>query len=143
MPWLLVWLLLVGIVAGLVVAQYRAAVFADQARAVSGIVTAREPNNHAVVRASYEVDAVRYEVADSFIGPPNPNFDGVSLGDTVTVFYDPVSPNRAFLSKPRAGGPRDVGSALWDVVLGSLAALILVTLTGGVVVAGRAMRRRG
>jgi len=49
------------------------------------------------VRAAYAVDGTRYEVADSRIGSPNPDWDTVRVGDSVTVYYDPAIPARAVL----------------------------------------------
>jgi hypothetical protein len=128
LPWILVWLLLVLVVAFLVVRQEQVAGFASRARTAPATVIAREPNNHATVRAVYEVDGTMYEVADSFIGPPNPNFDVVKVGDAVTVFYDPATPSRGVLSEPQVGGSSEVGVAI-------LAALVLPALFVGALVA--------
>jgi hypothetical protein len=99
LPWILVWLLIVLLVTALVVREDAAARFGSRARATPGTVIAREPNNHAIVRARYEVDGTTYEVADSFIGPPNPDFDTVRVGDTVAVYFDPEAPSRAVLAE--------------------------------------------
>lgn len=120
LPWMLLWLLCVGAVAFLVMRQEATAAFAGSARTVRGTVVAREPTNHATVRATYVVDGAQYEVADSFIGPPNPDFDTVRVGDAVTVYYDPAAPSRAVLSRPDSRLSDAIGFA-W------LAALILGT----------------
>ena len=54
------------------------------------------------MRAAYAVDGTRYEVADSRIGSPNPDWDTVRVGDSVTVYYDPAIPARAVLYEPQA-----------------------------------------
>jgi hypothetical protein len=59
-------------------------------------------------------------VADSFIGPPNPDFDVVRVGDRVTVYYDPAAPGRAVLREPLARASDETGFAV-------LAALLLST----------------
>ena len=46
------------------------------------------------MRAAYAVDGTRSEVADSRIGSPNPDWDTVRVGDSVTVYYDPAIPVR-------------------------------------------------
>jgi hypothetical protein len=136
---MLLWLLCVGVVAFLVVRQQTVATFAASARTAQGTVMAREPSNHAIVRAAYVVDGAEYEVADSFIGPPNHDFDTVRVGDAVTVYYDPTDPRRAVLSRPEA--------RLADAIrFATVAALILGTLfVGGLVLtiaSWRGARRR-
>jgi hypothetical protein len=126
-------LLPAAIVAFLVANQYATAEFARHARTAPGTVTAREPNNHATVRAVYDVDGQSYEVADSFIGPPNPDFGAVRIGNTVTVYYDPVRPSNAVLAEPQARTP-DLGFAV-------LAALVLSTLITAALVASRPLWR--
>ncbi len=122
------WLLLVLIVAFLVVREEQVASFANRARTASGTVIAREPNNHETVRAVYEVDRTRYEVADSSIGSPNPNFDAVRVGDTVVVYYEPANPSHAVLSAPQVSGSREGRFAI-------VAALVLPALFVGTLVA--------
>ena len=107
--WLLLWLALVAIVAGLIASTNIAGGFADRARSTSATVSAKEPTNHAIVRATYEVDGRTYEVADSFIGPPNPPFDDVRVGTAVTVYYDPNAPDRAVLSEPQKRSSQEIG----------------------------------
>ena len=70
----------------------------------SGRVIARQPSDHALVRAEYEVNGIRYVTEDNFIGPPNPDFGEVNVGDAVTVFYDPSSPGGGRLSDPSQHG---------------------------------------
>src|SRR5437867_7575769 len=108
-PWLLLWLALVAIVAGLTASANIAAGFGDRARSTSATVTAKEPTNHAIIRATYTVDGRTYEVADSFIGAPNPPFDDVQLGTAVTVYYDPDAPDRAVLSEPQKRSSQEIG----------------------------------
>jgi hypothetical protein len=139
LPAILVWLLMVAVVGFLVVNQNLAATFASNARTARGTVIAREPNNHAIVRAAYEVDGAKYEVADSHIGPPNPDWDTVRVGDSVTVYYDPAAPARAVLYEPQAR-PSETGPVV-------LAALILATAFVGVLLLSlplwkRLLRRR-
>ncbi len=76
----------------------------------------------------YEVDGARYEVADSVIGPPNPDFDAVRSGDTVTVFYDPAAPSRAVLFEPQARGASEIGFAILTALV--LPALVVGALIG-------------
>jgi hypothetical protein len=124
LPWILIWLMLVLIVAALVLRQEQVAGFASRARTAPATIIAREPSNHATVRAVYEVDGTKYEIADSFIGPPNPDFDAVRVGDTVSVYYDPAAPSRGVLSEPRARASTEVGFAI-------LVALVSTTLFVG------------
>jgi hypothetical protein len=135
LPWILVWLLMILLVALQIVRQDAAASFAGRSRTAQGTVISREPNNHATVRAVYEVAGTKYEVADSFIGPPNPDFDAVRVGDTVTVFYDPESPGRAVLAEPAVRASSGTGFAI-------LVALILATLFIGALAASLPLWRR-
>ncbi len=135
------WLLMVALVTFLVVNQSVAAGFASNARTAQGTVIAKEPNNHAIVRATYEIGGTKYEVADSFIGPPNPDFEAVRVGSTVTVYYDPADPRRAVLSESRARASSETGFVL-------LAALILPAPFIGALLVSRplwkgVLRRRG
>jgi len=116
------------VVAALVVRQEQLVSFAGHAQAATGTVIAREPGNHAIVRAVYEVDGARYEVADSVIGPPNPDFDAVRSGDTVTVFYDPAAPSRAVLFEPQARGASEIGFAILTALV--LPAVVVGALIG-------------
>ena len=127
LPWILVWLLVVLVVAALVVRQDQLVSFARDARTATGIVTAREPENHAIVRAVYEIDGARYEIADSMIGPPNPDFDTLRPGDKVMVYYDPAAPSRAVLFEPQARRASAIGFAI-------LAALVLPALVLGALI---------
>jgi hypothetical protein len=116
------------VVAALLVRQEQVVSFAGHARVATGTVIAREPGNHAIVRAAYEVDGARYEVADSVIGPPNPDFDAMRPGDTVAVYYDPAAPSRAVLFEPQARGGNEIGFAI-------LVALVLPALVVGALIA--------
>src|SRR5437763_10602138 len=78
--WVLLWLALVAIVAGLIASTNIAGGFADRARSTSATVSAKEPTNHAIVRAPYEADGRTYEVAASFIGPPHPPYHDLRVG---------------------------------------------------------------
>lgn len=135
LPWILLWLLVVLVVAALVIRQDVAATFASRARTAQGSVIAREPDNHATVRARYDVEGTTYEVADSFIGPPNPNFDAVRVGDRVTVFYDPETPSRAVLSESQVRAANENSFAV-------LASLVLTTLFVGAIAVSFPLWRR-
>ena len=106
---MLLWLALVGIVGGLFASLYVAGGFGDRARITTAMVTSKEPTNHATVRAIYEVNGILYEIADSSIGPPNPSFDDVRVGATVTVYFDPNAPDRAVLFEPLRRSSLDIG----------------------------------
>lgn len=85
------------------------------------------------MRAVYQVGGESYEIADSFIGPPNPDFAAVRAGDTVTVYYDPTRPSRAVLAEPQARTP--------DLWFALFAALVLSTLLTAALVASRPLWR--
>jgi hypothetical protein len=118
-PWFLLlgWFAMAAFIVMLMTPANNASGFSANARTTAGTVIAKEPTNHATVRASYEVSGATFTVADSFIGSPNPTFDAVRVGDTVTVFYDPAAPATAVLSKPRARSVNEIGFTILLAVL--------------------------
>lgn len=129
--WFSAWLGLVALV-GLWTAEGNVAVnFADRAASTAGIVTSKEPANHATIRATYVVNGVTYEASDSFIGAPNPSFNEVHVGDRVSVYYDPAGPATAVLSDPHKRSSNEFGFAILVAVLlptGFVGALLLSLL---------------
>jgi hypothetical protein len=91
---------------------------------IQGVVISKEPTNHALVNAEFVVNEVRYVAVDSFIGPPNPEFDAVNVGDAVTVFYDPADPTRARLHEPE---PLSTGLVFFGVTAMLLVPTLFVT----------------
>ena len=63
-------------------------------------VTAKEPENHRFIRYSYSVDEGVYS-GFGVAGNGNPDFDDISVGDSVTVYYEPDIPNVSFLGDPK------------------------------------------
>lgn len=68
--------------------------------ATRGRVTAKEPENHRFVRYSYVVGGIGHDGLGS-AGFGNPEFDQIRIGDNVTVYYDPQSPQTSFLGDPK------------------------------------------
>ena len=103
------WLFVIWIatfVALIAVITSQAAPVPGPTASIQGVVISKEPTNHALVRAEFAVNGVRYVAVDSFIGAPNPAFDTVSVGDPVAVFYDPADPTSARLheAEPLSAG---------------------------------------
>jgi hypothetical protein len=69
---------------------------------VTGLVVAREPENHDSLTARYTVNGQVYELRTSFVAEPNPDKGKLHVGDSVTVVYLPTSPRTATLGEPRA-----------------------------------------
>jgi len=64
-----------------------------------GLVFQLTPEMHSKIRYRYRVDGHSYE-GQSQPGPPNPSAPG--MGDTVTVYYDPETPNISVISDPKS-----------------------------------------
>lgn len=62
-------------------------------------VTAKEPDNHKIVRYSYKVKQQIYHGAGN-ADRGNPAFESIGVGDTLKVSYDPDHPNISFLGDP-------------------------------------------
>lgn len=65
-----------------------------------GKVEAKEPDNHQVVRYSYVVGQRSYN-GSGRAGYGNPEFISLSVGDKVTVFYDPSDPQLSIMGNPQ------------------------------------------
>jgi hypothetical protein len=65
-----------------------------------GIVTAKEPNNHEIIRYSYTVGEQTYKGLGHG-GDGNPSFDDLKIGDKVSVFYDPAKPEHSAMGFPQ------------------------------------------
>src|SRR5215475_10046603 len=101
--YLIVWLLLTvgALVFGILVLRwpiYHA--LAVDGVATRGKVAAKEPENHRFVRYSYVVGGIPYNGIGS-AGFGNPEFEEISIGDEVIVYYNPETPQISFLGDPK------------------------------------------
>lgn len=64
-----------------------------------GKVLEKFPNNHATVKYSFSIKGRDY-VETGHVGYGNPRFENLSLGQVVTVFYDPLDPTNSTLGDP-------------------------------------------
>ena len=78
----------------------------------AGAVTAREPQDHDSVTASYSVGGRIYAVRRSFVAEPNPDKSTLRVGDAVTIFYLPLDPEVATIGDPSALIPNETISIL-------------------------------
>jgi len=69
--------------------------------ATFGKVTAKEPDNHATVRYSFDVDSKTYFGGGS-AGFGTSSFDELKVGDDVLVVYMPNNPSVSCLGHPKA-----------------------------------------
>lgn len=74
--------------------------FTEKGIAVYGKVTSKEPDNHQVVRYSYNVGDRRYTGAGN-AGRGNPNFDQIQIGQQIIVYYDSENPEKSILGYPQ------------------------------------------
>jgi hypothetical protein len=82
---------------------------------VYGHVIAKEPENHQTVRYAYEVGETEYKGSGSG-GDGNPDFEDLSIGDQIVIYYDPVSPYRSTMSNPWNELGRSY-SAIWFLTI--------------------------
>lgn len=64
-----------------------------------GYVTAKEPDNHRIVRYSYVVGNRSYE-GIGHGGAGNPSFDNLNIGTPVLVFYNARNPEVSTMGYP-------------------------------------------
>jgi hypothetical protein len=65
----------------------------------SGEVTAKEADNHRLVRYRYVVNGTLYHGIGS-AGNGNPEFDAIEIGQQVLIFYDSTNPQESRLGYP-------------------------------------------
>ena len=65
---------------------------AERQRTTSGVITAHEAANHNQFRYEFQVEGKRYT------GLEAPRVRELGLGKQVTVFYDPINPNKNALT---------------------------------------------
>jgi len=74
-----------------------------------GVVTALEPGNHQAVRYQFEVGSRSYSGVGS-AGFGNPEFDSLSVGSSVIVYYLSDNPNESCIGIPSELIDNEVGA---------------------------------
>jgi hypothetical protein len=74
-----------------------------------GVVTALEPGNHQSVRYQFEVGGRSYSGVGS-AGFGNPDFESISVGSSVIVYYLSDNPNESCLGIPDERIDNEVGA---------------------------------
>ena len=72
----------------------------DDGVMTKGRVTKKEPENHRTIYYSYEVLGHTYSGMGSSRNG-NPDFEDISIGQEVIVFYDPQTPEISYLGYPK------------------------------------------
>src|SRR5262249_35854598 len=85
--------------------------------------TSLEPTNHQAVRYRYVVDSEDYSGVGN-AGHGNPDFERLTVGQRVLIYYDPKKPQVSFLGYPAA---RMRGN-LWVAVMVALIRAIFIML---------------
>ena len=130
---LAVWAGLVLIVAMTsVITSFRTLTLCVGYQTTAGVISQKFPNNHHGINFSYKVAGRDYE-GRGYVGQIGRSFDGIQLGDTVTVFYDERRPASSTLDVPRVLLVRTVGQIL--------AACAIVPVLGMYVLVGIALLR--
>jgi hypothetical protein len=100
---LLLWLSLCAIfaVAGyLIIKPSSSYDLAERGISIQGYVTAKESENHRIIRYSYRVGDKYYQ-GIGHGGAGNPSFDELNIGSFVFVVYDPTNPNISTMGQPK------------------------------------------
>lgn len=84
-----------------------------------GKVVKKEPDNHRFIQYSYSVDQQTFSGLGS-AGDPNPEFDQLNVGDTITVFFNPDNPKESFLGNPESQSRSIRNGIVFLAVLGPL-----------------------
>lgn len=115
---LAVWLLFAGLAlaAGLKITGWLTYRRLSNGIAVYGTVTAREPENHQIIRYSYSVGQQTYS-GTGHGGRGNPSFGELSIGDRVVVFYDPANPSLSCMGYPQAHQRAELWGIIFLVIL--------------------------
>jgi hypothetical protein len=89
------------------------------ARAVEteGRVTAKEPQNHMSIRYSYKVEQQNYTGLGQG-GGANPEFEQLSVGDRIKVFYDSANPEISMPGDPQAQSSSIIRAVVFGVIVG-------------------------
>lgn len=91
-----------------------------------GTVTGFEPENHRTVHYTYEVDGRFYSAAQQGgAGRGNRDFEYLTVGDSVQVYYLPEDPGLRCLGNPRAGLANELIPLALAIVLGPLFIIIV------------------
>ena len=96
--------------------------FARGGKWTQGKVTAKEPENHAIVRYSYVVNGTAY-AGVGHGGRGNPRFDELNAGDSINVVYEPAAPEKSMMGDPAA----QVRTSLTGVLFLALVGPTIVT----------------
>ena len=94
LTWLVSSFALAFLVGGLNLPKYWT--LAERGINTEGVVIAKEPANHRLVRYTYSIDQSSYFGSDQ-VG----DFERLKIGDPVTVSYDPLNPSMSLLGDPR------------------------------------------
>jgi hypothetical protein len=77
-------------------------------KTAKGTITNKFPNNHLGISYNYQVDGHPYE-GTGYAGQINRAFEGIHIGDTVSVFYNARWPDSSTLDSPSVLFVRSIG----------------------------------
>ncbi len=138
--WLILALLAAGVLGSVNLLDYLR--LSRHSAVVTGKVTSRQPLNHDMIAAEFQVGGRSYAVFKASVVSPNPPKAKLHIGDPIIVFYLPSAPRVATLGDPKYL----IGSELASVLL---AAILVPALVVGIAlwrierVRGRAARPLG
>jgi hypothetical protein len=114
---LTVWLVFAGLalIVGLKITDWLTYRNLSNGVGVYGKVTAKEPENHQIIRYAYVVGQQTYSGVGHG-GRGNPSFGELNVGDSVIVFYDPANPSNSVMGNPQARQQVEMGGIIFLVV---------------------------
>jgi hypothetical protein len=123
----LLWLLFAMLIAIMLASSYWTQYFYLSRHGVFtyGVVTAKEPKNHQVVRYTYNVAGKDYS-GEGRAGYRTPTFDKLNVGDQVLVAYDQTDPQESCLGDPQLLLKGESFAIIGASVIGSM--LIVVSI---------------
>lgn len=125
---LFIWLLLAAIGGGIgfwVFNPSETEQFTKTGVGIYGKVTGTEPDNHRLVKYSYEVNGKKY-TGDGYAGRGNPNFEQIQVGREVIIYYDAEAPEKSILGYPQLYNSANKSGILFSAIFFPVFPMIII-----------------
>ena len=101
-----------------------------------GRVTSKEPENHNFVRYSFIVGPETF-FGYGNAGGENKEFEQLSVGSPITIYYDPENPSFSFLGSPIRQAESATRGVIFMTVAGSLLSMVGLCAKGWLPICNR------